>query len=76
MTFYGCVHSGEYLARYEIGCEEAAIKSIEAAGGTVVQHIEGLRVLAVRNLAETLVASLSNDPCIMYIEVCRRRQCL
>ena len=76
MTFYGCVHPGEYVVRYEIGGEEAAIKSIEVAGGTVVQHIEGVRVLAVRNLAETSVASLSNEPSIMYIEVCHRRRCL
>ena len=76
VTLNGCVHPGEYLARYEVGGLKAAMKSIVAAGGTVVQHIEGVRVLVVRSGVKKFGTLLDSDASIMHIEVCHCRRYL
>ena len=61
---------------YEIGGKEGAIRAIEAAGGSVVQHIEGVRVLVLRSLTQESITSLASDVNIMLIEVCHHSRCL
>ena len=72
---HDCLYSGNYIARYEVGGKEAAITSLKAAGGTILQHIEGVRVFLVQSPSSKFIASLSNDRNLI-VEVCHHSRFL